>query len=89
MSLHLCPALGLPILINASAHREAWEKAGILHRDVSVGNILIDVDPDVSDAGESTPTGFLNDWDMCKYKDEIQSGATQANRTVGVQTLIV
>lgn len=24
-------------------HQQAWEKAGVLHRDISVGNILIDV----------------------------------------------
>ncbi|TFY58750.1 hypothetical protein EVG20_g8035 [Dentipellis fragilis] len=42
-------------------HQEAWEDAEILHRDVSAGNIMIDV---------QTGRGFLTDWDLCKFKDE-------------------
>ncbi|KAK7041738.1 hypothetical protein VNI00_009027 [Paramarasmius palmivorus] len=38
------------------AHRDAYEKAGVLHRDVSVGNILI------TDKGE----GLLIDWEFSK-----------------------
>ncbi|EKM56598.1 uncharacterized protein PHACADRAFT_194191 [Phanerochaete carnosa HHB-10118-sp] len=44
------------------AHKRAWENANILHRDVSVGNIMID-----SETGE----GFLNDWDLCKYREDM------------------
>ncbi|TFY60828.1 hypothetical protein EVG20_g7274, partial [Dentipellis fragilis] len=54
------------------AHREAWGKAGILHGDVSVSSIMIDV---------RTGKGFLNDWDMCKYRDELEKGATQHARS--------
>lgn len=48
-----------------SAHQQAWELAGVLHRDVSSGNILI------LDDGEAC-VGILNDWDMCKYKEELE-----------------
>ncbi|KIP03556.1 hypothetical protein PHLGIDRAFT_121484, partial [Phlebiopsis gigantea 11061_1 CR5-6] len=42
-------------------HQQAWEKAGVLHRDVSVGNILIDVA-----SPEDDIHGFLTDWDLCQ-----------------------
>ena len=54
-------------------HRDAYEKAGILHRDVSMSNILIDLE---------TGKAFLNDWDLCKYTDEINLGASQHARSV-------
>ena len=45
-------------------HRGAWERAEVLHRDLSPGNIMINV--------ESEPlTGFLTDWDMCKYRIDL------------------
>ena len=55
----------------ASAHKEAYE-AGILHRDISVGNIMI------------TPEGrgLLIDWDMCKFIDDLPH-IRQSERTVG------
>ncbi|TFY51444.1 hypothetical protein EVG20_g11000 [Dentipellis fragilis] len=49
-------------------HRQAWELAGILHRDVSAGSIMIN-----AEMGE----GLITDWDLCKYKDELFQGATQ------------
>lgn len=49
-----------------SGHWEAWEHAEVLHRDLSPGNILIDVDSPKDDL-----TGFLTDWDMCKYKKDL------------------
>lgn len=42
----------------------AWEKAGVLHRDVSVGNILI-VDGD----DECRFVGFLHDFDYSSMTD--------------------
>ncbi|KAI0334154.1 hypothetical protein GY45DRAFT_1270329 [Cubamyces sp. BRFM 1775] len=51
-------------------HFEAWQKAGVLHRDVSIGNILIDVD---------TNDAFLNDWDLCKYREELGLRGTAAS----------
>ncbi|KAA1470066.1 hypothetical protein DENSPDRAFT_870709 [Dentipellis sp. KUC8613] len=53
------------------AHRDAWEKAGILHRNVSASNILIDV---------RTGHGFLNDWTMCQYKSEMSKDANPYGR---------
>lgn len=57
----------------------AWEKAGILHRDVSVANIMIDVD---SPSGKSF--GFLNDWDHCKYKADLDDPLINATQSVGI-----
>ncbi|KAG2115711.1 hypothetical protein BD769DRAFT_1363258 [Suillus cothurnatus] len=44
------------------AHEVAYHKAGILHRDVSVGNLI------VTDDGE----GLLIDWDLCRKRGTIQ-----------------
>ncbi|EKM56603.1 uncharacterized protein PHACADRAFT_194196, partial [Phanerochaete carnosa HHB-10118-sp] len=46
------------------AHQEAWEDARILHRDISVGNIMIDTE---------TGQGFLNDWDLCRYREDMET----------------
>ncbi|KIP02263.1 hypothetical protein PHLGIDRAFT_96169 [Phlebiopsis gigantea 11061_1 CR5-6] len=54
------------------AHKDAWEMVHILHRDVSMGNILINVETD---------EGFLNDWDLCKYKDDLNKPASQHARS--------
>ncbi|KAJ3559565.1 hypothetical protein NM688_g266 [Phlebia brevispora] len=54
-------------------HNEAYEKAGILHRDISVNNILINIDPP-----KDQRTGFLVDWDLCKSKDCLNNKATRA-----------
>ena len=54
-------------------------KAGVLHRDISNGNILILVDQDA----EITPKqGLLIDWDLAKYKEDLGQGATQHGRSV-------
>ncbi|RPD55000.1 hypothetical protein L227DRAFT_484800, partial [Lentinus tigrinus ALCF2SS1-6] len=41
-----------------TGHRLAWEKAGLLHRDISLGNILIVVEPN-----KAGFVGFLHDFD--------------------------
>ena len=51
----------------------AYEKAKILHRDVSSGNILI------SENGEE---GFLIDWDFSKEIDQTSEAPRQPERTV-------
>lgn len=60
--------------VNASclAHRDAWEKAGILHRDISIGNILIDATSE-----PAAPRGLLADWDLSKHRDELDGAPTQ------------
>jgi len=54
------------------AHKVAHEKAGMLHRDISVGNILITNDGH----------GLLIDWDLSKSISDIESQrARQVERT--------
>jgi RIO-like serine/threonine protein kinase len=55
-----------------TAHKLAWEKAGILHRDISVGNILITKDGH----------GLLIDWDLCKHQENLREAARRDERTV-------
>ncbi|KAI1791904.1 hypothetical protein LXA43DRAFT_1009763 [Ganoderma leucocontextum] len=55
-----------------AAHYTAWEKAGILHRDVSVGNILID---------PVTRRGYLIDWDLSRLRSELEHGPVEPDRT--------
>ncbi|THU79571.1 hypothetical protein K435DRAFT_697535, partial [Dendrothele bispora CBS 962.96] len=54
------------------AHSDAYEKALVLHRDISPGNILI------LDDG----TGMLIDWDLCSHLDNPVSSQRQFDRTV-------
>ena len=67
--------VGLTISI-VSAHQQAWEKAGVLHRDISGANILI------TGSGAQC-RGILIDWDMCKYKDTEGALSGPAFRSVG------
>ncbi|KAI0656411.1 hypothetical protein C8Q70DRAFT_1056644 [Cubamyces menziesii] len=57
--------LVLAIRVAIKGHKLAWERAGVLHRDVSLGNILI-----VDDSLEGPNTGFLHDFD---YSEAIAS----------------
>ncbi|KAI0701129.1 hypothetical protein C8T65DRAFT_656797, partial [Cerioporus squamosus] len=50
-----------------NAHRSAWKKAGVLHRDVSVSNIMIYEDG----RRETTRYAILCDWDLCKYAEQM------------------
>ncbi|KAL7279490.1 hypothetical protein ACG7TL_007333 [Trametes sanguinea] len=47
-------------------HQQAWLRAGILHRDVSVGNILIVDEP----SSEASSCGFLHDFDYSSMSPE-------------------
>ncbi|KAA1476355.1 hypothetical protein DENSPDRAFT_932995 [Dentipellis sp. KUC8613] len=51
-----------------TAHEDAWYKAGVLHRDISVNNILI---LETGSNDNITRRGILNDWDLCKYKEQM------------------
>ena len=64
------------------AHRDAWN-AGVLYRDISVGNIMIDETYD--EKGVLKEEGVLCDWDLCKYKDQMNNGRRTADRTVRTQ----
>ncbi|TCD63746.1 hypothetical protein EIP91_004997 [Steccherinum ochraceum] len=72
-SKELCSAVSVAF----AAHFRAWTQAKILHRDVSDGNIVIDVD---LKSGELLG-GLLIDWDLCKYQEELENGPTQKNRS--------
>jgi hypothetical protein len=55
-----------------TAHSDAYSKAGILHRDISVGNIML------GENGE----GILIDWDQSVRVNNLQSFARRPGRTV-------
>ena len=69
ISVHICLAL-LSFLL---AHTEAFDKAKILHRDISSGNVII------SERG-----GLLIDWDLAKDVDSLENIARQPFRTVSM-----
>ncbi|KAI0763355.1 hypothetical protein BD413DRAFT_616471 [Trametes elegans] len=64
-------------------HQLAWEVAGVLHRDVSLGNILL-----VDDPNEDSFFGFMHDWDYSsktldkpRPDNEIEDSNTFKERT--------
>ena len=58
---------------NNLAHDDAFYDAGVLHRDISVGNIII----------LQNGTGLLVDWDLCKVMDPASENEERAvERTV-------
>jgi hypothetical protein len=65
-------------LTGVQGHRDAWLSARVLHRDISVGNIMIN-----AESPEDDPEGFLNDWDLCKFAEDLDKPASQpAGRSV-------
>ncbi|TFY64905.1 hypothetical protein EVG20_g5782 [Dentipellis fragilis] len=62
------------------AHRDAWENAGISHRDVSAKSIMIDM---------RTGECFLNDWDLSKHREELETGATQHERSETISAALL
>ena len=66
---HLSPAL--------LAHDDAFNKAGVLHRDISVGNIMI-----------TEGNGMLIDWDLSKRVDKSPNSCDQALLTDYILTLM-
>ncbi|KAI0737306.1 hypothetical protein C8Q80DRAFT_327456 [Daedaleopsis nitida] len=55
-----------------AAHSEAWNKAQLLHRDISVGNIMID---------PNSRRGFLIDWDLSRFEPELGKGPVEPDRS--------
>ncbi|KAI0368991.1 hypothetical protein BV20DRAFT_947040 [Pilatotrama ljubarskyi] len=70
------------ILTCIMAHFEAFQK-GVLHRDISSGNILIHVKEHVSADGKLTRAreGLLTDWELSKHIDDAEAGPRQPGRT--------
>ncbi|EED84704.1 predicted protein [Postia placenta Mad-698-R] len=61
----------------------AWQKAEVLHRDLSVSNVMTkDIIP--SD-GRRRVQGVLNDWDLSKLKKESEKGSSQVHRSYSEQ----
>jgi serine/threonine protein kinase len=58
-------------LTHLTAHKHAYEDAGILHCDISAGNIII------TDKGS-----LLIDWDLCNQVENLENGARQSQYTV-------
>lgn len=54
---------------------------GILHGDISVDNIII-----IQENG--LRTAILDDWDLCRYKDELKVPSTTLTRQVGPENTI-
>ncbi|KAJ2987267.1 hypothetical protein NUW54_g9474 [Trametes sanguinea] len=71
--------VGLPLQEFPCAHQDAYQKAGVMHRDISVGNILIM--PPTSKDKESTYRGLLADWELSKRLDDYEAGARHPDRT--------
>ncbi|OSD00251.1 hypothetical protein PYCCODRAFT_1393895 [Trametes coccinea BRFM310] len=61
------------------AHEDAYKKAKIMHRDISVGNILI-IPPNNKNK-KSTYQGLLADWELSKRLDQYTSEARHPDRT--------
>ena len=76
-------AVSLRNLTYIIAHEQAW-KTGILHRDISAGNILIVDNGELNPEDTNEPTGMLIDWDLSKSvtKDDGPTTARQYTRTV-------
>ncbi|KAL7277810.1 hypothetical protein ACG7TL_008754 [Trametes sanguinea] len=61
------------------AHQDAYTKARVMHRDISVGNILII--PPNSKNKKATHQGLLADWELSKRLDDYAAGARHPDRT--------
>ena len=57
-----------------TAHSQAYEQAEILHRDISVVNIII------TDDGK----GLLIDWDLCNHLENLANVRRQCEHTVSL-----
>lgn len=68
LSILTCHSLAL-------GHQDAYEKAKVLHRDISAKNIMIN---------PLTKRGLLIDWDLAKHMDTDRGlQSSQSGRSVG------
>ncbi|KAJ7730339.1 hypothetical protein B0H16DRAFT_1329939, partial [Mycena metata] len=56
------------------AHFDAWSKAHVEHRDISVGNIIVVVD-------EGNTKGLLIDWELSRYQSDDHARAYERTGT--------
>ncbi|KAI0792907.1 hypothetical protein C8Q75DRAFT_804617 [Abortiporus biennis] len=70
-SYMLCYYLSLILL----GHESAW-LAGVLHRDISPSNIMID-----EEATDEDKEAFLLDWDLSRYTTELDKSPSQKTRS--------
>ncbi|KAI0653517.1 hypothetical protein C8Q70DRAFT_1059229 [Cubamyces menziesii] len=63
------------------AHEEAYTKANIIHRDISVGNILLVPWGIHPEDGRTIYRGLLTDWELSKRIGYNESEARDSNRT--------
>ena len=71
-------------LTMTEAHKGAWELAKVLHRDISVNNIMIEEFYDKTGMLQEA-RGVLCDWDLCKHQDQMNKGPQTGDRTVSTQ----
>ena len=75
-------SLDLDANIALAAMRDALAKDSRIHRDLSVGNIIL-----VKRPGDATRSGYLIDWETSDRVDE-QGKALHVGRAVGLGTVI-
>ncbi|KAI1786023.1 hypothetical protein LXA43DRAFT_1076771 [Ganoderma leucocontextum] len=72
------PELSAIFVDAIQAHHKAWTLAHVLHRDISVGNIMI------LPRGNNSPQrrrGILIDWDLSRLECELGTGPVEPDRT--------
>ena len=71
-----------------SAHGDAYERKGLIHRDISAGNVLIypDATPDKNGDVYESRVGLLADWEIAERISENGSGTSASGRMVSVFT---
>ncbi|KAI0826491.1 hypothetical protein BC628DRAFT_1419009 [Trametes gibbosa] len=62
-------------------HQQAWEEARVLHRDISLGNILIKDEPD-----DASDVGFIHDFDYSSMEPDSDSDSDSASSQDGTST---
>ena len=73
-----CPYAQTNAATRNEAHKAAF-LAGYIHRDISVGNILIFT---TKVKGKTVRKGLLCDWELSKRLDDHGKGPRQPDRTV-------
>ncbi|CDO68857.1 hypothetical protein BN946_scf185035.g10 [Trametes cinnabarina] len=61
------------------AHKDAYKKAEVMHRDISVGNILMI--PHVGKKGRTKYRGLLADWELSKQRSDEDMDPRHPDRT--------